>query len=186
MQVELDDYVRGAAVATDLVNTAPEVWPGKGDLLDGPAALRRFLAEHDIPFAAEPGAADVEAVRELRGSLRELVASADARHVAERASELVAGVGVGLSAAGDRWEWSVRSGPDARPADLLALLAATGLLGALRALGPARFRGCASPTCEGLFVDTSRAGRRRYCEPAVCGNRINVANHRARRRAAGG
>jgi predicted RNA-binding Zn ribbon-like protein len=36
-----------------------------------------------------------------------------------------------------------------------------------------------------MFVDTSRAGRRRYCVPEVCGNRINVAAHRARRRAAG-
>jgi predicted RNA-binding Zn ribbon-like protein len=35
-----------------------------------------------------------------------------------------------------------------------------------------------------MFVDTSRAGRRRYCVPEVCGNRVNVANHRARRRAA--
>lgn len=33
-----------------------------------------------------------------------------------------------------------------------------------------------------MFVDTSRAGPRRYCTPDPCGNRLNVANHRARRR----
>ncbi|MFI0465948.1 CGNR zinc finger domain-containing protein [Saccharopolyspora sp. 5N102] len=60
----------------------------------------------------------------------------------------------------------------------------TGLLGALRALGHDRFRDCASPGCNGVFVDTSRAGRRRYCMPELCGNRLNVANHRARRQAA--
>ncbi|MDJ1131700.1 CGNR zinc finger domain-containing protein [Streptomyces iconiensis] len=62
-----------------------------------------------------------------------------------------------------------------------AALTATGLLGTLRTLGPTRFRPCASPDCEGAFIDTSRAGRRRYCTPDLCGNRLNVANHRARR-----
>ncbi|WP_232663018.1 CGNR zinc finger domain-containing protein [Pseudonocardia sp. TRM90224] len=186
MQVALDDYVRGAVVVTDLVNTAPEVWPHKGDLLDAPAALGRFLAEHRVRYPEEPTAGDLDAVRELRGALRELLESDDAAHVAERAAELVArgGVGPALShVVGERWDWCVRSRPDARPADLLALVTAIGLLGTLRTLGHTRFRECASPTCAGLFVDTSRAGRRRYCEPAVCGNRINVANHRARRRA---
>jgi len=61
--------------------------------------------------------------------------------------------------------------------------AALGLLGVLRALDAHRFRACASPTCSGVFVDTSRAGRRRYCMPDLCGNRANVAAHRARGRA---
>ncbi|WP_333908532.1 CGNR zinc finger domain-containing protein [Solicola gregarius] len=39
--------------------------------------------------------------------------------------------------------------------------------------------GCQSPTCDGMFVDTSRAGRRRYCMPELCGNRANVVNVRA-------
>jgi predicted RNA-binding Zn ribbon-like protein len=34
-----------------------------------------------------------------------------------------------------------------------------------------------------VFIDTTRPGRRRYCMPGLCGNRINVANHRARRAA---
>ncbi|MEK8171675.1 CGNR zinc finger domain-containing protein [Streptomyces sp. M19] len=69
-------------------------------------------------------------------------------------------------------------------ADELAVLTGTGLLGALRTLGHTRFRPCASPVCDGVFVDTSRAGRRRYCMPDLCGNRINVAKHRARRQRA--
>jgi predicted RNA-binding Zn ribbon-like protein len=36
-----------------------------------------------------------------------------------------------------------------------------------------------------VFVDVSRGGRRRYCMPDLCGNRINVANHRQRRNALG-
>ncbi|WP_244223342.1 CGNR zinc finger domain-containing protein [Amycolatopsis circi] len=40
---------------------------------------------------------------------------------------------------------------------------------------------CAAPDCDGVFVDTSRAGSR-YCMPDLCGNRVSVANHRARSR----
>ncbi|MDR6909325.1 putative RNA-binding Zn ribbon-like protein [Rhodococcus fascians] len=60
------------------------------------------------------------------------------------------------------------------------------LLSALRILGFERFRAYASPTCNGVFVDVSRGGRRRYCMPDLCGSRINVANHRQRRNARGG
>jgi len=45
-----------------------------------------------------------------------------------------------------------------------------------------RLRVCASETCESLFVDRSPAGRRRWCDMRVCGNRAKVAAHRARAR----
>ena len=58
--------------------------------------------------------------------------------------------------------------------------AAVALLG-----GPdaARIRECADPPCTRLFVDTSRAGSRRWCEMGGCGNRAKVAEFRARRSA---
>jgi hypothetical protein len=46
--------------------------------------------------------------------------------------------------------------PGTSLADELALLTATALLAVLRAPGPDRFRHCAAPTCDGMFVDTSR------------------------------
>ncbi|MCO1659402.1 CGNR zinc finger domain-containing protein [Pseudonocardia sp. S2-4] len=182
--MRLDDHATGARVATDLVNTAPEVAVSTGDLVADPAALGRFLAAHDLASLATPTDDDVAAVRALRATLRALLD--DPASLADGAGELTARTGVGpvLVRHGGRWEWWVRSRPGAGIADELALLAGTGLLGVLRALGPDRFRHCAAPTCAGAFVDTSRAGRRRYCEPDVCGNRVNVANHRARRRAA--
>ncbi len=56
--------------------------------------------------------------------------------------------------------------------------AAVALLG-----GPdaARLRECGDPPCTRLFVDTSRAGSRRWCEMSGCGNRAKVAGFRARR-----
>ena len=65
-------------------------------------------------------------------------------------------------------------------ADELAAVVGTGLLGVVRTLSRERFRHCTADDCDGMFVDVSKAGRRRYCTPGVCGNRRNVANHRAR------
>ena len=44
----------------------------------------------------------------------------------------------------------------------------------------ARVRECAAPDCAFLFLDTSRAGRRRWCAMARCGNREHVRKHRRR------
>lgn len=184
MQLLLDDYRLGAAVATDLVNTAPEVMVSTGDLIPDATALARFLADRDLhPSAGAPTPADVTAVHALRRTLRSLLENPDA---AGAAALTTAAGGLDLQRDHDgRLQWQVRSRPGAALADELALLTGTALLATLRALGTDRFRHCAAPTCDGMFVDTSRAGRRRYCVPEVCGNRVNVAAHRARRRAAG-
>jgi len=47
--------------------------------------------------------------------------------------------------------------------------------------GRPRIRECADLSCTRLFVDTSRAGSRHWCDMRGCGNRAKVAGHRARR-----
>jgi predicted RNA-binding Zn ribbon-like protein len=192
VQVALDDYVSGAALATELVNTAPEVMVSTGEALADADALLALLTAHDLQPDAlaggrRPSPADVAAVHGLRRTLRELLDAPDATTAAGRAGALSAATGSGPTLAqypDGRWRWQVRCREGAGLRDELALLTSTALLSVLRTLGPGRFRHCASPSCAGMFVDTSRAGRRRYCAPEVCGNRINVANHRARRRVA--
>jgi predicted RNA-binding Zn ribbon-like protein len=63
--------------------------------------------------------------------------------------------------------------------DALARLAEP-LVTELTAGHPERIRICASDTCEWVFYDTSRTGRRRWCDMATCGNRAKAARHRAR------
>ena len=46
-----------------------------------------------------------------------------------------------------------------------------------------RVRECEGEGCGWLFVDTSRAGRRRWCSMASCGNREKYRRHHERRRA---
>jgi len=190
LQVDLIDYPHGAAVATALVNTAPQVQSG-GEQLGDAAALARFLADHQVSprnlaDGELPTAEDLASVHALRDALRTLITAADPCELAERAGELAVSVGIGpvLAPNGEgQWQWRVRTRPEATLADELTLLTATAALSVLRTLGPDRFRGCASPACAGVFIDTSRGGRRRYCEPDTCGNRINVAAYRARRQA---
>lgn len=190
MQVSFDEYPQAAGVATELVNTAPGVWNGT-DKLPDPGALEDFLTTHVPPSwgppeigRAKPGESDLTATRELRDVLREIIDSQDAREIVQRATALTRAVGtLTLSVEQDRTRWQAVTLPDAPLAEQLGLLTGVGVLGVMHTLGVERFRQCASPTCSGAFIDTSRNGARRYCMPDLCGNRVNVAAHRARQRA---
>lgn len=46
----------------------------------------------------------------------------------------------------------------------------------------ARFRVCANDGCRWVFEDMSRAGRRRWCDMATCGNRAKARRYRSRHR----
>jgi predicted RNA-binding Zn ribbon-like protein len=52
-------------------------------------------------------------------------------------------------------------------------------------LDRSRVRRCAGATCVLLFHDTSKTGRRRWCDMAACGNRAKSAAHHARRQRPG-
>ncbi len=61
---------------------------------------------------------------------------------------------------------------------------ATALLLSLAALRDARdhLKVCANPRCQWLFLDRSRNRSRMWCDPAACGNRLNVRRFRQRSR----
>lgn len=63
--------------------------------------------------------------------------------------------------------------------DALARLADP-LVRELTAGHPERIRICANDRCRWVFYDTSRTGRRRWCDMSTCGNRAKAARHRAR------
>ncbi|UCM88306.1 CGNR zinc finger domain-containing protein [Streptomyces marincola] len=190
MEIPLDDYERGAAVATALVCTSPTVREPEGDALPDAEALTAFLERHRlrldaVPQTRPPSAADLFDVHLLRREVRGVMETATAE-------EAVAGAGVLAARAArapvlrrdgkGRWQWYVTTSAGAPLAAELAAFLAIGLFGVVRRLGHRRFRACAAPGCRGVFADTSRAGERRYCMPERCGNRLKVANHRRRQR----
>ncbi len=189
MQVIFDDYGWAAGVATELVNTTAEVWQGD-DRLPDLDALAAFAEQHDhsgklAGLARSAGADDLDAVHALRRTVRDLIDHPARDHLVAGATELT-GATQGITLVADpavdgHTRWAARLRPDVGVADALSAVCGIGILGVVRTLGEERFRACGAPTCRGAFIDTTRPGRRRYCMPALCGNRVNVANHRARR-----
>ena len=74
------------------------------------------------------------------------------------------------------WRWRSTSGTAARVLHAIVLDAGELLLSPHRN----RVRVCAGEGCGWLFLDASKAGRRRWCSMAACGNRAKVRDYRER------
>ena len=131
---------------------------------------------------------DLERIHAVRAALRE-VADAVVEHRAPQrgaldrvnrtlrarsATELVAGedgIGIGHRHVGD-------------PIDDALARVTEPLVQELASGHPDRLRVCANDMCRWVFYDESRAGHRRWCSMASCGNRAKAARHRARQKEA--
>jgi predicted RNA-binding Zn ribbon-like protein len=69
----------------------------------------------------------------------------------------------------------------AAPHDRIRLALALAVLEATR-LDPSRVRRCGREGCVLLFFDVSKNSTRRWCDMAVCGNRVKAAAHYQRHR----
>jgi predicted RNA-binding Zn ribbon-like protein len=158
--------------------------------------VARWLGERGIahaddeadgpPFARDPADA-LARVRAVREALREVAHAVAEERTADPSAlvevhralgareriELVPapdGVSIGHSHVGDPLD------------DALARLADP-LVQEIRTGHGHRIRICDNHSCRWLFYDESRAGRRRWCDMATCGNRAKAARHRARLKA---
>lgn len=205
----------GGHVVVDLLNTVTARDTEPIDWLDGyprllewaaltgeftPGVLARLRARAD----AEPGAAAraLERVRELREAVRDVLvgavhghgAGADdpARRELPPDADSVARVEGHWKQAAARSRLTLVGGtahlrPDVATSglDYLAHDLALRALDLLRALPRERTRVCPGPHCGWVFVDTSRAGRRRWCDMATCGNAAKGRSHYRRKRDGG-
>jgi predicted RNA-binding Zn ribbon-like protein len=73
---------------------------------------------------------------------------------------------------------------DADPLGEALARVAEALVDAIAEGDTSRFRICANDACRWVFEDTSRGGRRRWCDMQSCGNRAKVRRFRSRHRAA--
>jgi len=171
---------RGGRIALDL--TASLVGRKRAqptDLLGTPADLARWLAAAGLgPVTPPPEPADLAAAHELREAIYRLVvdrihhrslAAADRSVVNRRAAQPAPAPQL-TADGGQAW-----IGTDAPT--LLAAVArdAVALVGGEEA---ERLRICAA--CPIVFLDTSRAGVRRWCSMLACGNRAKVREFRER------
>jgi predicted RNA-binding Zn ribbon-like protein len=83
----------------------------------------------------------------------------------------------------DGLDWHLHAtSPDAPLAERIRVEIALALVDVIRSGEQRRLRVCEADDCEGLFVDLSRNGSKRYCS-VRCGNRMNMIAFRERRAA---
>jgi predicted RNA-binding Zn ribbon-like protein len=183
--VQLDDTF-------DFINTL------ENDANDGTPNEHLPTAERAIEWFATRGlihaeslettGKDLDRIRTVRAALREVADAVVERRAPKRgaldrvnrtlrarsATELVAGpdgIGIGHRHVGD-------------PIDDALARVTEPLVQELASGNPDRLRVCANDMCRWVFYDESRAGQRRWCDMASCGNRAKAARHRARQKAA--
>jgi predicted RNA-binding Zn ribbon-like protein len=172
--------------ALDLLSTLGDRHRRPIERLRHPADLDRWLRAAGLPAseAADPG--DLEDARRLRETVNRLVRAAlagdaptedDRRTLNDRARRpaLAPQLDPGL---GRTW---VADRPVPAALATIAREAVELLTGPDRAA----IRECAAaPDCALLYLDRSRAGRRRWCQMEICGSRAKMTSYRRRRRTA--
>lgn len=173
----------------DLFNTAAANDSGEPiELLDGFDALARWLGKtqlvapndvRTVPAHQRPQL--LQWARRLRDTGRQVVNRDAAREVDDRCLDaIVAEVPVRLAhsrVSGGRTPPIEAMTPD----DRIRLALALAVLDAV-SLDRSRVRRCGRQGCVLLFFDTSKNSTRRWCDMAVCGNRVKAATHYERHR----
>lgn len=135
--------------------------------------------------AARPGPAPLQAALNLRSTINRIGSAVVGGHDASQsdlaALRQVAAEGLpGLRLArgvANHYVWQESEAPSY--AAILAWLALDAI-DILRFDDLSRLRRCPGEDCGWLFLDTSKNGKRRWCDMNVCGNRAKARRHRAR------
>lgn len=174
---------RGGHVALDLAATLKgRLKPVSVDLLATPRDLSRWLVAAELaPRAVRANQEDLDAARRLR----EAIYGVAMARIAGEAPPPTARATINRMAAGAPARFQLDADGRARLSGGVEALLAGVAQEAVRLLGgrdSGRVRQCEGETCAHLFVDASRAGDRRWCSMAACGNRAKVAEFRRRKR----
>jgi predicted RNA-binding Zn ribbon-like protein len=165
----------------ELVNTL-DIETGADGLADT-EGLAAFVSEHRLT-AFGLRERDLQGLRELREALRAACLAHAGTPMPTDATEALERR---LSAAALTLEVGADGGTALRPAPgLSGLTALTAHLaaGIATAAGEGnwqRLKACEARDCVWAFYDRSPAGRRRWCDMAVCGSRAKMRTYRARR-----
>ncbi|MFI5531134.1 CGNR zinc finger domain-containing protein [Kitasatospora sp. NPDC051853] len=171
-------------ILVELLNTSPDAC-GSEQLPDL-AALHSFVARREISEVDSLTQDDLDAVRRLRGRLREVFSAGSTDEAAELVNAVVAAAGTTPRLVNhDHHGWHIHYfAPHAAIGDHLAAELGMALAFIVMAGERERLRRCEAPDCARVFVDLSRNRSRRYCDSRTCGNRLHVAAYRARQRSA--
>jgi predicted RNA-binding Zn ribbon-like protein len=159
-------------------------WLVTATLMKQPLATklaRRFGAK-----ALDDAAEEARKIREwARGWLSRWRASPNADYVEEMMvlNELLSRTTYSHQLVATQGESKLAEIPDFKAASALVALVAMQFAVLITQERPDLIKECASSTCTLWFLDQSKAHRRLFCSPIVCGNRAKVAAFRERQRA---
>jgi predicted RNA-binding Zn ribbon-like protein len=194
----------GGNVCLDFVNTLDDRPSGRPkELLKNYYDLARFGEDTGILTPAQldyfyerahlaPNEADgaMRRARNLREALHDIFSAVMNKQKApQHAMDLLnsnlheAALHSRLVQSGDRLEWRFEDLTSSYEGVLWPIARAAAEL--LASPDLARVRACSSPTCQWLFLDTSKNHHRRWCSMKQCGNRAKVRRFYARRKSAG-
>lgn len=155
------------------------------DTMTTPDDLNRYCERWQWSGSRTHDTAELDGVRALRERLATFW-DADERQAVELINALLReGRALPRLVRHDAFDWHIHATDDGAPlAVRMAVEFAMSMIDLVRAGGVDRLQHCAGPDCGQVLIDFSRNRSRRFCDTG-CGNRVNVAAYRARRRAAG-
>jgi predicted RNA-binding Zn ribbon-like protein len=153
------------------------------DTLTAVADLDAIWDEFSYSGRHDRTRAELDAVRAIRGRLRELL-TADRDAAVDLVNTWLADAdAVPQLVRHDDLDWHIHAIDFEAPlADRIIVETAMAMIDVIRADEMSRLAICADDTCEGLVLDLSRNRSRRFCS-TTCGNRNAVAAYRARQQA---
>ncbi len=168
----------GLQSAVRLANSALEP-----DTLTAVADLDVIWEEHSYTGRHDRTEAELDAVRAIRGRLRELL-TADRDGAVDLVNAWLSEANaVPQLVRHDDLDWHIHAvDPEAPLADRIIVETAMAMVDVIRSDEMSRLSICADSTCDGIVLDLSRNRSRRFCS-TTCGNRNAVAAYRARREA---
>ena len=174
------DTEASLAFTVDLANTVAGATKSGHDELVTPAQVAALFVKHRFSGRLDQTEAELADVRESRTLLRRIW-TLDRDDAALEVNEML------LSALArprlmrhDGLDWHLHAtDPDAPLAERIRVEVALALVDVIRTDESGRLRACAAQDCDGLLVDLSRNGSKRFCG-IRCGNRVNMIAFRER------
>ena len=170
--------------AAALINTAPTAFRSGGEGLSTTAELHRLLDANRYGGSREHSEVERRNVVATRDALRRL-------WTLER-DDLARAINIILREVSalpqltrhDEFDWHIHATPlDSPLAERIRAEVALALVDIIRAGATDRLRVCEAPDCDGVLIDLSRNGSKRFCS-VRCGNRMNMIAYRERQLAA--
>ena len=164
-----------------LVNTAAAASRSGTDELSTIDQLAAFITRHRYTGRVDHSTAELAEVHETRERLRRTwlmhrdVAAGEVNDMLRAARALP------ILVRHDEFDWHLHAtDPEAPLAERIRVEVALALVDVIRSNESGRLRACGAPDCEGILLDVSRNGSKRYCS-IRCGNRMNMIAFRERK-----